>query len=146
MDVDDPEAKLTTALLCPPERHGHALRDVCIDPRRVGRHYRYAYGSCVTGPRPCNSFDGTCRIDVTTGDVLLYHNSPHAIPTGPPMFIPRPGSDPDDETDGVLLVDCLGDDGRAFVAVLDGRSFAEVARVTLPYRHCVSIHSTWVVE
>ena len=64
--------------------------------------------------------------------------------SGPPKFVPRPGADANDEADGVLLVDCLGADGRAFFAVLDGRTFAEVARVTLPYRHCASINSTWV--
>ena len=144
MDVEDPDAKMITELLCPPERHGHVIRDVCIDPRRVGRPYRYVYGSCVAGERPCNSFDGTCRIDVATGDVLMYHDSPNAVPAGPPKFLPRPGAHPDDEADGVLLVDCLGADGRAFVVVLDGRTFTEIARVTLPYRHCASINNTWV--
>ena len=88
--------------------------------------------------------NATCRVDVTDGTARTWTDSPNAIPAGPPTFLPRPGGDPDDETDGVLLLDCLGADGRAFFVVLDGRSLAEVARVALPYRHCVTYDSTWV--
>ena len=36
---------------------------------RTGRPYRYLYGKCVVSPRPCNSFDAICRVDVTDGSV-----------------------------------------------------------------------------
>ena len=144
MAVADPAAQISIEPLCAPERHGHCLRETCVDPRRCGRSYRYAYGNCITEPRPCNSVTGVCRIDVTTGDVLTWSDAPAAIPSGPPAFLPRPGAHPDDELDGVVLVDCMGADGRAFFVILDGRTFAEVARAVAPHRHCIAFCSTWV--
>ena len=38
----------------------------------------------------------------------------------------------------------MGDAGRAFFVVLDAATFAEVARVEMPYRHTPSASSTWV--
>lgn len=58
--------------------------------------------------------------------------------------MPRPGADPDDETDGVVLLDFLNINGHAMIIVLDGRSFTEIARTTIPYRHTISMHNTWV--
>ena len=144
LSVADPAAKVTTEALCPPEAHGNLLLGVSIDPRRAGRSYRYVYGICITSPRPCNSMTGVCRVDVTDGSVVTWSESPRAVPAGPPKFLPRPGAHPDDETDGVLLVDCLGADGAAFYVVLDGRTLAEVARVGVPFRHCVSFNSAWI--
>ena len=140
----DPSLGVSVEELCPPERHSALLWDTAVNPRRVGLPYRYVFGSCILGPRPCNSLNAVCRVDVTTGEVLTWHDSPNAVMSGPPKFVPRPGADANDEADGVLLVDCLGADGRAFFAVLDGRTFAEVSRITLPYRHCVSLSNTWV--
>lgn len=142
--VADPTAMIMMEELCAPELHGHLLQDTAIDPRRTGKPYRYVYGTCVAGPRPCNSVNGVCRVDVVNGTVLMWSDSPRAIPTGPPTFLPRPGSSEDDETDGVLMVDCLGADGRAFLAILDGATFTEVARVVAPHRHCIAYCTTWV--
>ena len=63
-----------------------------------------------------------------------------------PVFVPRPGAAADDETDGVVLLDYLGIDGRALMIVLDGRTFREIARVTVPHRHPMSLHNTWMWE
>ena len=60
------------------------------------------------------------------------------------MFVPRPGAAADDETDGVVLLDFLGIEGLAVMIILDGRTFAEVARVMVPHPHCVSLYNTWV--
>ena len=85
-----------------------------------------------------------CRVDVVEGTVVTWSDSPRAIPTGPPTFLPRPGASADDETDGVLLVSCLGADGRAFLAVLQGSTFTEIARVVAPHRHCIAYCTNWV--
>ena len=76
-----------------------------MDPRRTGKPYRYLYGNCVCGPRPCNSVTGTCRIDVLDGSVATWSEAPDALPAGPPTFLPRPGAAEGDETDGVVLLD-----------------------------------------
>ena len=98
-------------------------------------------------PRPPTHFSamtGSCRVDVTDGTVDKFDDLPHSIPVGPPAFIPRVGACDADEDDGVVLLDYLGADGNALIIVLDGRTFSEVARVTLPYRHCYSNCFTWV--
>ena len=97
----------------------------------------------MVGARPQIFCDAVCRIDVTDGSVVTWSEDA-LVPAGGPMFIPRPGADMDDETDGVLLVDCQGADGRAAFVILDAASFAEVARAIMPYRHCHSLCSTWI--
>ena len=79
------------------------------------------------------------------GTVVAWTDSP-TLHAGPTTFLPRPGAAIEDELDGVLLVDCLGADGRAFFVVLRGDTLVEVARVSLPYRHCRSLGTTWIFE
>ena len=144
MDVDDPTATVSVVTLVPPERHGHVLDAAVVDRRRRGRPYRYMYGKCIVGARPRNFCDAVCRVDVGDGSVLTWCEAPALLPAGPPTFIPRPGAADEDETDGVLLVDCQGADGHAVFVILDAASFTEVARVVLPYRHCWSYRNTWI--
>ena len=116
---------------------------VC-DPRRRGRQYRYLFTVCVVGHRPRHCYDAVCRIDVTDGSVVTWSEAPGIIPAGPVSFIPRHGAPPDTETDGVVLVNAQGADGRAVFVVLDAATLCEVARVVLPYRHCWSYRCTWL--
>ena len=146
MAVEDPDAKISIDDICPPESIGYMLRATAVDPRRMGKPYRYIYGNCIIGPRPCNSINATCRINVMDGTVVTWNDLPNAIAAGPPTFIPRPGAEEDDENDGVVLLDYLGADGCALMVVLDGESFAEVARVRVPYRQCVSTGNTWIFK
>ena len=141
--VKDP-ASVVIEQLCAPELFGHCLTDVSIDPRRCCRPYRYIYGNCVFGPRPSNFLNASCRIDVMDGSIRIFHDLPNAVPSGAPTFVPRPGADPDDETDGVVILDFLSSDSRSFLVILDGRSFTETARVVAPSRHCGSYGgNTW---
>ena len=142
--VTVPGAEVSVRPLCAPELHGHVVSALTVDPRRIGRPYRFAYANCVAGPRPCNAFNAVCRIDVTDGSVVTWDDSPNVVISGPIVFVPRPSARADDETDGVLLVDGLGADGRSVIVVLSGRTFTEFARVVVPYRHTVSGGTTWV--
>ena len=144
--VTVPGAEISMKPLCSPDLHGHVISAITVDPRRIGRPYRYAYGNCVAGARPCNVFNAVCRVDVTDGSVLTWNDSPNVIISGPIVFAPRPGARADDETDGVLLVDGLGADGRSVIVVLSGRTFTELARVVVPYRHTLSGGTTWVFD
>ena len=144
MAVDDPTATITMETLVPPERHGHVLDSAVFDARRRGRPYRYVYGRCLVGERPRNYCDAVCRIDVTDGSIVTWCEAPALIPAGPASFLPRPGAAAENETDGVLLVDCMGPDGRAALVILDAASFTEVARVVVPHRHCSSFFNTWI--
>ena len=142
--VDDPAAELSMETLVPPEHHGHVLDSAVFDGRRRGRPYRYVYGKCLVGERPRSHLDAVCRIDVSDGSVVTWCETPALIPAGPVSFLPRPGADEDDGTDGVLLVDCMSADGRAAFVILDAASLTEVARVVVPHRHCSSCYNTWV--
>ena len=142
--VAEPGAEITIEPLCAPELHGHVLSAITINPRRLGRPYRYIYGQCVFGPRPCNTFNAVCRVNVSDGTAITWHDSPSVVIAGPPVFVPRPGARYVDEKDGVILVDGLGADGRAVIVLLSGRTFCELARVVVPYRHTVSTGTTWV--
>ena len=82
MAVDDPSASVSIEPLCPPDRHGDVSYRVTLNPRFVGRPYRYFYAYCIVGPRPCNSYNGLCRVDVTDGTVLTWSDSPNALPAG----------------------------------------------------------------
>ena len=135
---------MSTEILIPPERHGYCIDGALVDRRRAGRPYRYIYGKCLSMPRPCNSQTAVCRIDTSDGSLVMWSEAPALLPAGTPVFLPRPGAAAEDETDGVLLVDCLGADGRAALVILDAASFTEVARVVVPYRHCWSVWNTWV--
>ena len=142
--VAEPGAEITIEPLCAPELHGHVISAITMNPSRIGRPYRYLYGNCIHGPRPCNAFNAVCRVDVDDGSVLTWHDSPNVIMSGMIIFLPRAGARNIDEKDGVLLVDGLGGDGRSVVILLSGRTFCELARVVVPYRHTVSSGSAWV--
>ena len=73
--VSEPGAEITIQPLCPPERHGHSVAGIAIDPRRIGRPYRYLYLAHGIGPRPCNVYSGTCRVDVTDGSVVTFNGA-----------------------------------------------------------------------
>ena len=146
--VADPGAKVTFEPLCVPELHGHVIQvsSITINPRRIGRPYRYLYGNCVHGPRPCNAFNAVCRVDVIERTLVKWTESPKAIFSGSPVFVPRPFARYEDETDGVLLIDALGADGLALFIVLSAQTFRELARVAVPHRHTQSSGTTWVWE
>ena len=83
-------ADITIRPLCPAERFGHAVAAISIDPRRKGRKYRFIYAECVVGPRPCNAYTGTCRVDVRDGSVVTFHGAcpPTPLPQVPPPPTP----------------------------------------------------------
>ena len=130
-------------LICPPERYNYTLQGSCIDPRRIGRPYRFIFSNGVAGPRPCNTHNAAIRIDVTTGKVTTW-SRPNLIMAGPVTFLPRPGAAEADETDGVVLLDCITTAGGGLFVFLDALTFTEVARIALPHRHTCALQSTWV--
>ena len=54
------DARVTMESLCPPERHGGVISNVSIDPRRSGKPYRFVYGNCIVGARPCKCVHLAC--------------------------------------------------------------------------------------
>ena len=61
------------------------------------------------------------------------------------MFIPRPGSEQED--DGVLLVTVLnGETKQSYLLMLDGETFEPIAEALLPERIPMSIHGYAVIS
>ncbi len=98
--------------------------------------YRYAYGVGVA--------DGTVdftnqlsKVDMTTGDAKTWH--PDKQYPSEPIFVANPGGTSED--DGLVLAtvyDATVD--NSYLLVLDGQTFEELARASLPYRIPFGFH------
>ena len=60
---------------------GGVIQEVTIDPRRIGRPYRFIYGLCIRDPRPCNVLNTCCRVDILSGSVAMW-SEPGVLPAG----------------------------------------------------------------
>lgn len=58
------------------------------------------------------------------------------------MFVPRPGAVAED--DGVVLAPGVDAEGRGMLVVLAADSWAELARVTLPFGVPDRFHGLWL--
>lgn len=84
-----------------------------INPRFVGRPYRYAWIACNPTDRAQGLQQQIARVDVETGAVALHDFGPDAY-VGEPVFVPTGTA----EDDGVVLVTLF--DAQAKVSVLAG--------------------------
>jgi all-trans-8'-apo-beta-carotenal 15,15'-oxygenase len=110
-----------------------------VHPAVEGAAHRYAW---IT----LGDLDGIGRLDTATGALASHRLGPHQR-TSEPIFVPRAGATPGDETDGhVLALSYDGARDESFVAVYDGRRVADgpVARVWLGYAVPITFHGTWV--
>ncbi len=77
------------------------------------------------------------KIDTTTGNKVLWQES--GVLPGEPVFIPNPHSDKEDEGVVVNIILDVGKQ-RAFLLILDGQSFKEIARVYAPHAIPLGLH------
>eukprot|EP00955_Chlamydomonas_euryale_P067262 359802-Chlamydomonas_euryale.AAC.3 len=108
--------------------HGSYVEFTSVSPAVRGRRHRYVWGTCAA--RPTNVGNALCKLDIEAGAVAATWHAPGCLPSEP-VFVPRPGGQ--DEDDGAVLSVVMGADGRSFLLVLDGRTFAELARAHVPY-------------
>jgi carotenoid cleavage dioxygenase-like enzyme len=95
-----------------------------------GRPYRYAYGVSAADPGGRNFLDQLRKLDVTTGETVLWEE-PGCYP-GEPVFVPAPEAKSED--DGVVLSVVLAPARqRSMLLALDGTSFRELARAEVPH-------------
>jgi len=108
-----------------------------INPEYEGKQYRYAYGQAIV------EFERQYLIKkdlVDSSQDKVWFKENHY--NGEPMFIPRPGSEQED--DGVLLVTVLnGETKQSYLLMLDGETFEPIAEALLPERIPMSIHGYW---
>ncbi|MEF8814996.1 MAG: carotenoid oxygenase family protein, partial [Halovenus sp.] len=119
---------------------GSALPTVA--PTRWCRPHRYVYAMGMDTP-VTEWARRVCKLDTQSGTVTTFDDGGEYF--GEPMFVPDPGSDSEDE--GVVLTVALDTDAdRSRLLVLDGNSFEERARVTLPHAAPFDFHGRYFPE
>ncbi|KAJ4247181.1 hypothetical protein NW762_013320 [Fusarium torreyae] len=102
----------------------HAGELPTIHPLRVGKPYRFVYSAALRGLTTV--VDSLVKTDLETGDALIW-TGPEGHTPGEPVFVPKPGSE--DEDDGIIL--SLIVDGAAetaYILCLSGKTMEELGR------------------
>lgn len=123
------------------------VSEACIELPRINtercgtREYRYVYG---LGRSPTSRvMNNVTRADLRAGTVTSWQE-PGCFP-GEPVFVPAPGADAEDE--GVVLAGVLDmRKGTSFLLVLDGSSFAELARAEVPHHIPSDLHGQFYAD
>jgi len=111
-------------------------------PARWCRRHRYVYAMRMDQP-VTEWATGVTKFDTETGRTVEFDDGAEYF--GEPVFVPAPDGRRDAEDDGVVLVVGL-DAGRSRLFVLDGESFTERARVTLPHALPFDFHGRYFPE
>jgi beta-carotene 15,15'-monooxygenase len=110
-----------------------------VSPTRWCRSHRYVYAMSMDQPAS-GWAHGVLKIDVETGDVVESRTGGDYF--GEPIFVPDPAGESED--DGVVLTVALDEnEGVSRLVVLDGASFEERARATLPHQVPFDFHGRY---
>jgi len=120
-----------------------------LDYRQVAtRPYRYLYGVGHTNPPAIGLLNCLVKFDLETGATKRW-SEPGVYPTEP-VFVPRelapePGVETGTAEDEGVVLSVLLDSrvDRSMLLVLDGKSFSELARATLPTVFPFGFHGQW---
>nr|XP_023918420.1 carotenoid cleavage dioxygenase 8 homolog B, chloroplastic [Quercus suber]POF25364.1 carotenoid cleavage dioxygenase 8 like b, chloroplastic [Quercus suber] len=128
--------KLEAAL--DPNEHGRGMDMCSINPKYLGKKYRYAYA--CGAHRPCNFPNTLTKLDFFGKKAKNWYEE-GAVPSEP-FFVPRPGAT--EEDDGVVISMISQKNGEGCALILDGSSFKEIARAKFPYGLPYGLHGCWV--
>jgi len=115
-----------------------------INPKYVGKPYNFIYAS---GFLETGYYENAiAKLDIKKNENVIYKHSSTTYP-GEGVFIASPNSETED--DGIILTLCLESDleKNPFLAVLDAKSFKELARVEFDRREVsipTTIHGLWL--
>lgn len=113
-----------------------------VSPARWCRRHRYVYAMSMDQPAT-EWATGVMKLDVETGEVREFDDGGDYF--GEPVFVPAPTGEAEDE--GVVLTVALDADVDASrLLVLDGATFEERARVTLPHALPFDFHGRYFPE
>ncbi|WP_136716547.1 carotenoid oxygenase family protein [Halorientalis salina] len=111
-------------------------------PARWSREHRYIYAMSMDQP-PTEWAHGILKLDTRTGDVTEFSRGGDYF--GEPIFVPAPDGDREDA--GVVLTVALdAGENRSRLLVVDGDTFEENARVTLPHPIPFDFHGRYFPE
>ena len=111
-------------------------------PARWCRRHRYVYAMGMDTP-VTEWARRVVKIDAETGSAETFADGGDYF--GEPLFVPNPDGDAED--DGVVLTLALDvDTERSRLLVLDGETFAERARATLPHAPPFDFHGRYFPE
>lgn len=114
-----------------------------VHPNHAGRPYRYLFMGAAHRERGNAPLQAILKADLKTGDRQLWSAAPQGY-VSEPIFVPRPGSDQED--DGwVLTVVYDSSKHRSDVVILDARDFnrGPVARLHLKHHIPYGLHGSW---
>ena len=116
-----------------------------VDERRVGRPFRWGYGTETVVEATGNEFGGRLvRVDATTGEASVVELGPGRV-SGEWVMIPRHTDAAEDDGWLMSLVhDAHTDRSELVVLAADAPDAGPVARVELPVRVPVGFHGNWV--
>lgn len=113
-------------------------------PARWCRRHRYVYAMRMDQP-VTEWATGVMKFDAETGETVEFDDGAEYF--GEPVFVPAPDGRRDAEDDGVVLTVGLAPGAdRSRLFVLDGTSFTERARVTLPHALPFDFHGRYFPE
>ncbi len=117
-----------------------------IDPRRVGRPYRYAYIASNPAGRTAGLQQRVSRVDVETGAVTSHDFAPNGY-AGEPLFVPRSSDGAEDEGVVITLVYDVSTE-RTSIVGLDAANLGGAPLFTARLGHHVpySLHGTFARE
>ncbi len=130
---------LTGKTLRSEERFAESCEFPRVHPAVEGAAHRYTWLTL-------GDLGGIGRLDAATGAMAEHRVGPHQR-VSEPIFVPRAGAAPGDESDGHVLSLCYdGARDESFVAIYDGRRLADgpIARTWLGYAVPITFHGIWV--
>ncbi|XP_057799718.1 carotenoid cleavage dioxygenase 8 homolog B, chloroplastic [Salvia miltiorrhiza] len=131
-----PNGSLEAAL--DPNEHGKGMDMCSINPKFLGKKYRYTYA--CGAQRPCNFPNTLTKIDLEGKKAKNWFEE-GSVPSEP-FFVARPGAT--EEDDGVVISMISEKNGDGYALLLDGITFQEIARAKFPYGLPYGLHGCWV--
>jgi beta,beta-carotene 9',10'-dioxygenase len=108
-----------------------------INENYTAYSYHYVYGSDQRSLEKPSDLRPLFKINTQTRKTVLWQE-PGVLP-GEPVFIPRPGAK--DEDEGIVVTVVLDDrQHKAFLLMLDAKTFKEVGRAYAPFAIPVGLH------
>lgn len=141
----EPNANARPGTGAHPISHANSLIPVQYELPRInqlftGKPYRYVY---IVRAVPGRFFDALLKLDLTGKEQVAIWEEACTSPSEP-VFVPRPGANPDDEDDGVVLSVILDQRAKkSFFLVLDGKTLKELGRAHLPIHIPLSFHGNY---